>query len=425
MRPASLSGGKYEMAESEPSEGFDADEIKALIQKSKTQKKEYPFAFGLASKPEDCGLLVHLRKPSKTLKTELKRSSKKVTKVCFGTFTVVGPEVLLKPVRPLKGIVKQLKKRFRDAGMTKYKPVLVDASGKVLDEDTLPDADRYNDDDTEDTGGEDSISTEADQTSDLKELVSRLNALATNVSGLPKDVSVKLMPVFKAAKQQIDEGDLVKADSSITKLETAIAKVADAPGKTNSNQVASVKEAMVKTAGRVQALTDSAWKKKLGTELKAVQKTLKDGDLKGAASALAAVQTGLAQAQASKIQGAADPMVIWRDAKEKVDVSFAPLKNTLKGLGHPDLDRIAEFGLNGVTDGNQTALNRALFEYNGSEGPARQKAASRLSDQVSEYRKFIDSNAIIELCEDNPFGVRLDIRGPLRDALDKIERAIA
>lgn len=414
------------MAKNEPSDSFDADEIKALIQKSKTQKKEYPFAFGLASKPEDCGLVVHLRKPGKTLKTELKRSSKKVTKVCFGTFSVVGPEVLLKPVRPLKGIVKQLKKRFRDAGMTKFKPVLVDVSGKVIDEEALPDADQYDDNDSGESGAESSATAaENNDALDLKGIVSRFNALAPQVSGLTKDLSSKLMPLFKTAKQQIEEGDLAKAGSSITKLETAIAKFAGASGKTNSNQIASVKEAMVKVAGRVQALTDAGWKKKLGTELKAVQKTLKTGDLKGAASALAAVQTGLVQAESAGAQGAGDPMVIWRDAKEKVDVSFAPLRNTMKGLGHPDLDRIAEFGLNGVTDGNQTALNRALFEYNGADGSARRKAASRLSDQVKEYRKFIDSNAIIELCEDNPFGVNLDIRGPLRDALDKIERAIA
>lgn len=53
--------------------------------------------------------------------------------------------MLLKPTKPLKGIVKQLKRKFREEKITKFKPVLVDMAGNTLDEETLPDPDDYDD----------------------------------------------------------------------------------------------------------------------------------------------------------------------------------------------------------------------------------------------------------------------------------------
>ena len=56
-----------------------------------------------------------------------------------------------------------------------------------------------------------------------------------------------------------------------------------------------------------------------------------------------------------------NPMEIWRDAKANVDTGIDQLQKSLKGIDHPDLNRIAEMGLNGITDGNQVALMKALF----------------------------------------------------------------
>jgi hypothetical protein len=70
-----------------PNPAFDADDIGKLFNKAKTSGEAYSFAFGLASKPEECGLVVHLRKPPATLKKDLKKASSAVKKVCFGTFT--------------------------------------------------------------------------------------------------------------------------------------------------------------------------------------------------------------------------------------------------------------------------------------------------------------------------------------------------
>ncbi|MFC7541109.1 hypothetical protein ACFQU2_18800 [Siccirubricoccus deserti] len=44
---------------------------------------------------------------------------------------------------------------------------------------------------------------------------------------------------------------------------------------------------------------------------------------------------------------------VWRDAKEAVDARLEALGRTLRGLGDPDLDQIAQYGLFGLTGGGR------------------------------------------------------------------------
>lgn len=111
---------------------------------------------------------------------------------------------------------------------------------------------------------------------------------------------------------------------------------------------------------------------------------------------------------------------VWNSGKELADLSIGALQSKLKGLGHPALDRIAEFGLNGITEGNQVALAKALIEFKSSEGEGRKTAAKALARQAAEYQAFIEGHKIIALCERNPFGVPVNIRAPISRALSKI-----
>lgn len=119
------------------------------------------------------------------------------------------------------------------------------------------------------------------------------------------------------------------------------------------------------------------------------------------------------------------PIGYWRAGKEAADKSITALQSSLRSIGHPDLTQIAEFGLNAVTQGNQTALTAALMDYAKSSAESRAAAGQTLAAQVSAYRDFLGGNEIITLCEENPFGVSVDIRGPLGAALDRIEAAIS
>ena len=196
-------------------EPFDKDAILALFKKAKSTGNAYTFAFGLASKPKECGFLPHLRKPGKALKTDLKATSKALKKVCFGTFTINGNDVLLTSARPLKGIVRQLRVKFRDEKMGKFKPILVDENGNEIDEETLPDPDSYDDDDDDD----------AVQAPDLSQaLTRRLAEVRESLKNSAPQVAQQLKPDFVAAVQLVQSGELQEAEGAISQLEAALSQ---------------------------------------------------------------------------------------------------------------------------------------------------------------------------------------------------------
>ncbi|MDK3073609.1 hypothetical protein QO034_10845 [Sedimentitalea sp. JM2-8] len=118
--------------------------------------------------------------------------------------------------------------------------------------------------------------------------------------------------------------------------------------------------------------------------------------------------------------GGDDPLAVWNSAKESTDAGISALQAAIRSYKHPDLDNIADAGLNGVTEGNQTAMMRALMEFRGAAPADRAKKAVALVQQVDAYRGFLDSNRVIALCERNPFGVSVPIRAQLGAALDRI-----
>lgn len=121
----------------------------------------------------------------------------------------------------------------------------------------------------------------------------------------------------------------------------------------------------------------------------------------------------------------ANPADIWLEARAQVDADMAALKSELARHDDPDLARIAEQGLNGVTDGNHVALMAALVTLGTARAEDRPKAAAAVTRRVEEFRAFLASDPLIRLCEDNPTSCRVAIVAPLGRALDRIERAVA
>lgn len=117
-----------------------------------------------------------------------------------------------------------------------------------------------------------------------------------------------------------------------------------------------------------------------------------------------------------------DPMVIWTNAREATDGAMSSLQAALKAYKDPILLRIAEYGLNGITDGNQVALSKALLEFKTASEEQRAVKAQALAAQAKTYRGFLDSDPKIALCERNPFGIAVPLRAKLGRALDAIGR---
>ncbi|HET6609206.1 MAG TPA: hypothetical protein VFG62_21210 [Rhodopila sp.] len=110
---------------------------------------------------------------------------------------------------------------------------------------------------------------------------------------------------------------------------------------------------------------------------------------------------------------------IWTDAKETVDTYISRLQDALREQEDEDLDSIAEFGLYGVTTGQSVGLMAALREAD-SSGSA--KAYEKVRDAVEDYRDYLEGAPIVDLVEDNPFGVKVPLRDTLVPALNELER---
>jgi hypothetical protein len=125
-------------------------------------------------------------------------------------------------------------------------------------------------------------------------------------------------------------------------------------------------------------------------------------------------------AAAAPSRGPKQPLIaIWREAKEEVDAGISSLQGKLRQHGHPVLKRIADGGMNGVTDRNSVGIMAALMEAESSPA-ARAKAAKA----VASFRAFL-ATEIAEAIDDNPFGVTIGLRDTLGRALDDIDQRLA
>ena len=112
---------------------------------------------------------------------------------------------------------------------------------------------------------------------------------------------------------------------------------------------------------------------------------------------------------------------IWNEAKEAVDAGIGKLQDVLRATGDEDLEQIAEFGLFGASKGQTVRLVAALHEADSGNPAARGKVI----DAVQSYRDFLDGAPIVDLIENNPFGVTVPMRATLGGALKELERLAA
>ena len=51
-------------------------------------------------------------------------------------------------------------------------------------------------------------------------------------------------------------------------------------------------------------------------------------------------------------------------------------------------------------------------------------AAQKLRRSVSDFRRFLDTDPAVQLCDDNPFGVKVELRALLGKALGELDRQL-
>jgi hypothetical protein len=115
----------------------------------------------------------------------------------------------------------------------------------------------------------------------------------------------------------------------------------------------------------------------------------------------------------------------WTEASEKVDDQLAALGSKLKASGDADYKDIAEQGLTSITGGLKTPLMAAIMGVDGATGTSRGKAIDKARKAAEAFRKHIDSDERVTVCDENPFDVPVSISSTLGEALDKLDEALA
>jgi hypothetical protein len=108
----------------------------------------------------------------------------------------------------------------------------------------------------------------------------------------------------------------------------------------------------------------------------------------------------------------------WDDAVSDVDRQIGDLQVALRTSDDPELQGIAQFGLNALTGGRRVALTAALLELRDGAG------AGACAKSIGAFRAFLASDEVVEACDRNPLGVAVAIRATLDPALAGMERAL-
>ncbi len=180
-------------------------------------------------------------------------------------------------------------------------------------------------------------------------------------------------------------------------------------------------------AERIAAVTDHERRAALLKLAMQGQAALKAGDLAGAEAAIIALNKEEATLAKATPAPRAQPLrPVWQAAKESVDGKLEALSRELRSLEDADADQVAEFGLFGLTGGRETVgLMAALAEYDGAAPDGRAAATAGLRKAVASYRQVLDTNPMVELLDDNPFGVDVALQATLGGALRQIESLLA
>lgn len=440
-------------------------ELKKLLKFSRAAP--ISFAYCPGSKVETDLFGLHRKKPAAVMAKSL-RASGDGPKVAFGTLQMEGKVISLQCEKAMPALAKKVKKFLKLNKVSKNVRIL-DMDGNVTEEDIedLPD----DPDDAPpqtapqttqsqpaaaapppETAAEPSPTPEAveetpapDQSGgDLKALAARAKALQPEVMAVPSPSGDKLRQAFGAAVAQLKAGKADAAAKTLDTIEQVLKKLsasrdAEAPVAPDGDATTiekprgdpatlkKLQEAAAQLAPKVKALPEGEQNAALKSELRDVIGHIRDGAVDPALSGLRAIQQGLKTVAASPSDATpdTDPLTIWNTAKEATDSAISALQNKIRQIPDPDLERIAEMGLNGITQGNQTALMKHLMDFRNVDAAGRPKAAAALQAQCKEYRTFLDGNELITLCEQNPFGVTVDLRSHLGKALDEIDRAAA
>lgn len=405
-----------------------AAEIEGLI----AAARKAPHNFVLMKTKDGVALKGHKTKSAKALVPLAKAAGGMPAISCMGVMTVKGRRIdLAVEDDDVPNSLPQLAKRYFKSIGVKAKVQITLPSGEVVG-DGDPD-DEGDETETEGVGDGTQPSETAVAPEDWKaHLTARLRVLVPQVKALADAGAAgadRLVAAIKAAGAEISGGNADKAGQLLDAVERALgsaSKAAQGDGDSVPPPVPTDLTGLLaelrEFAGRIAAMTDIDRKRLLAGLAAAANAAIKSGDPTASARAMDALRAALADGPVAR--GPAT-LPIWRDARDSVNDQLGRLQDAMRNHGMPLFARIADKGLNGITETRLVRLQAGLMDLDAAADEARPQAAAKVRAAVGEMRAFLSSNPVLPLLEANPLKVPVTLRTTLGEALDRIEQAVA
>jgi hypothetical protein len=258
---------------------------------------------------------------------------------------------------------------------------------------------------------------------DLAGLIGRI----AQIAGTDATRKAQLAKLATDANGALRSNDLAGATQLIEALQSAIDTVPTAPPpppQTGADTIApdALHKDLTGLVGRIAAAagTDNAKKALLAKLATDANNALKANDPGTAGRLIAQLRGGIETqtGQGTKI------LPIWRDARDTTGDQFNKLQDAMKNSGLPLFARIADRGLNGITETRLVTLQVALMEVDAAQGEARAKAVEKTRTAITDMRGFLQTNPVLRLLDANPLKVPLTLQATLTGALDNIDKAL-
>ncbi|MEP1353523.1 MAG: hypothetical protein ABJX32_10000 [Tateyamaria sp.] len=285
------------------------DELKKLLKVAK--KQEIAFAYAPGKKPEDDIFSMDRKKAPEVVSRQVRKESDG-SKYAFGFASVSGKVISLKCERELPGMSKKLKKLFK-AEKCPLNVVILDGSGKVLEEDIeeLPDDGLLDD-------GDDQDGNELDEEARRKTVLEMASSIKNKLAALPDNVRKALAEHYAKAVKALKDGDLDAAENGFNKLNAAINKVENAntgtgdssapppPPPPSNPDVIKLLGVASSLEKRIDGLQDGESKTKLLGVLERLNNQIEAEDIKAAGETAKVLGAAITKASAAQTQEAKD-----------------------------------------------------------------------------------------------------------------------
>jgi hypothetical protein len=118
---------------------------------------------------------------------------------------------------------------------------------------------------------------------------------------------------------------------------------------------------------------------------------------------------------------------LWQAARKALDAATTSVSGQISALQHElrasedyQLEEIAEFGLNGLTNNTRVPLLAALLEAGDGSKAKLRLTAPKIEKAAQAFMSQLSSDPRVAACDQNPFGVDVAIVATYQGALEQL-----